>query len=71
MGGQAAASYVWNKADFDAVAPQAGTKLLGLFERGHVKYEHDRATDPAGEPSIAEMTEKAIRILRRTRKAST
>lgn len=59
VGGQ----YVWNKAAFDAVATQRGTKLLGLFERSHVKYEHDRATDPAGEPSIAEMTEKAIRIL--------
>ena len=48
--------------------PAAGTKLLGLFERSHVKYEHDRATDPAGEPSIAEMTEKAIKVLRRNPK---
>ncbi len=59
------ASYVWNKTQFDAIEPTANTKLLGLFERSHVKYEHDRATDPAGEPSIAEMTEKAIRVLRK------
>jgi alkaline phosphatase len=62
------AAYVWNKAQFDAINPSASTKLLGLFERSHVKYEHDRATDPAGEPSIAEMTEKAIKILRKNPK---
>ena len=65
---RAGGKYVWNKAGFDAVEPTAGTKLLGLFERGHVKYEHDRATDPAGEPSIAEMTEKAIKVLRKNPK---
>ncbi len=57
-------AYVWNKAQFDAINPSTNPKLLGLFERGHMKYEHDRAADPAGEPSLAEMTEKAIRILR-------
>lgn len=35
----------------------------GLFERSHMQYEVDRAEDAAGEPSIAEMTEKAIKIL--------
>lgn len=28
-----------------------------------MKYERDRGDDAAGEPSIAEMTEKAIQIL--------
>ena len=62
------AAYVWNKAQFDAVEPAGNTKLLGLFERSHVKYEHDRSTDPAGEPSIADMTEKAIKVLRKNPK---
>jgi alkaline phosphatase len=62
------AAYVWNKAQFDAINPAGNTKLLGLFERSHVKYEHDRSTDPAGEPSIAEMTDKAIRVLRKNPK---
>ena len=51
-------SYVWN-ADQLAAAP-AGAPLLGLFEPGHMQYEHDRPADPAGEPSLAEMTRAAI-----------
>ena len=33
-----------------------------------MQYEVDRANDSAGEPSIAEMTEKAIKILQRNPK---
>ena len=62
------ASYVWNKAQFDAVNPATTNRLLGLFELSHVKYEADRANDAAGEPSIAEMTRKAIEMLRKNRK---
>jgi len=39
--------------------------LQGLFERGHMQYEADRPHDMAGEPHIADMTEKAIRILQK------
>ena len=55
--------YAWNRAQFDAADPRSTDRLLGLFERSHMEYEHDRATDKAGEPSLAEMTTKAIRIL--------
>jgi alkaline phosphatase len=34
--------------------------VLGLFEPSHMQYEHDRPTIEAGEPSIAEMTRRAI-----------
>ena len=51
-------AYVWN-ADQLADAP-AGAPLLGLFEPGHMQYEHDRPRDRAGEPSLAEMTRIAI-----------
>lgn len=51
-------AYVWN-ADQLANAP-AGAPLLGLFEPGHMQYEHDRPRDRAGEPSLAEMTRIAI-----------
>lgn len=61
-------SYVWNRAGFDAVDPYKTKHLLGLFERSHVRYEADRATDPAGEPSLSEMTEKAIKLLSRNRR---
>ncbi len=61
-------AYVWNKAQFDSIDPRRTDHLLGLFEPSHVKYEHDRATDPAGEPSLADMTRKAIEILGKNRK---
>ncbi|MET0290727.1 MAG: alkaline phosphatase [Steroidobacteraceae bacterium] len=56
--------YVWNKAQFDAINPNKTRHLLGLFERSHMKYETDRAQDTAGEPSLADMTRKAIQVLR-------
>ncbi len=59
--------YVWNKAQFDAINPYKTQHLLGLFERSHMKYEADRANDVAGEPSLAEMTKKAIQILRQNK----
>ena len=39
-----------------------------MFEPKDMQYEVDRAMDQAGEPSIAEMTEKAIQILQRNSK---
>jgi len=56
--------YVWNKAQFDAINPVATTKLLGLFEPSHMQYDFDRPADTAGEPSLAEMTDKAIDVLK-------
>ncbi len=61
-------AYVWNKAGFDAVNPHKTKHLLGLFERSHMRYEADRASDVAGEPSLTEMTAKAIEMLRTNRK---
>ncbi|GIX21392.1 MAG: alkaline phosphatase [Gammaproteobacteria bacterium] len=60
--------YVWNQAQFDAVDPRRVRRLLGLFEPSHMRYEADRDLDGTGEPSLAEMTEKALRILQRNRK---
>lgn len=54
--------YVWNAAQL-AAAPKQGP-LLGLFQPGHMQFEHDRAQDRAGEPSLAEMTRAAIERLR-------
>ncbi len=61
--------YVWNKAQFDAIDPDHTKSLLALFEPSHVQYEADREKmDGAGEPSIAEMTDKAIDILQKNKK---
>ncbi len=59
------AAYVWDRAGFDAVNPHTTKYLLGLFENSHMQYEADRANDKGGEPSLTEMTEKAIKMLRK------
>lgn len=55
--------YAWNQQQFDA-AP-ADKPLLALFQQDHMHFEHDRPTDQAGEPSLAEMTRAAISRLSR------
>jgi alkaline phosphatase len=56
-------TFIWNKEQFDNV--DANTpRVMGLFERSHMRYEADRLKDNGGEPSLAEMTVKAIDILR-------
>lgn len=55
--------YVWNAQELaDAPLDQP---LLGLFERSHMEFEHDRPTDKGGEPTLAEMTRAAIARLQR------
>ena len=61
-------AYVWNKKQFDAINPRNTDRLLGLFQPSHMHYEHDRAKDKAGEPSLSEMTSKAIDILSKNKK---
>ncbi|MDH3646871.1 MAG: alkaline phosphatase [Gammaproteobacteria bacterium] len=58
--------YVWNKEQFDAVSPRNASRLLGLFEPSHMQYEADRNDGPGGEPSLADMVAKAIRMLKKS-----
>lgn len=58
-------SYVWNAQQY-AAAPK-DKPLLALFEPSHMRFEHDRPQDKAGEPSLAEMTRGAIERLRGNR----
>ncbi|TPW17727.1 MAG: alkaline phosphatase, partial [Halothiobacillaceae bacterium] len=62
------AAYAWNKEQFDAINPATTRHLLGLFERSHMEYEQDRTTDTGGEPSLSEMTAKAIDMLKQNNK---
>ncbi|WP_043816274.1 alkaline phosphatase [Rubrivivax gelatinosus] len=50
-----------NKTEFDALPIDGRTKIAGLFTKSHMAYDLDR--DPAKEPSLAEMTAKAIDAL--------
>ena len=53
-------TYAADKAAFDKL-PVDGTKIAGLFTSSHMAYELDR--DTSKEPSLAEMTTKAIDAL--------
>jgi alkaline phosphatase len=60
--------FVFDKKGFDAVDVKSGAKMLGLFETSHMNYEADRTADKGGEPSLAEMTAKAISRLQQSEK---
>lgn len=52
--------YVWNRQGLlDAV--NSSTSILGLFESSHMQYNLE--ADKATEPTLAEMTEAAIKVL--------
>ena len=61
-------AFVWNAQQLTDVAVTQGAQLLGLFEPDHMHFEADRATDAGGEPSLAEMTAKAIVVLSQNKK---
>lgn len=58
-------AYAWDQASFEAIDFDSVDKVFGLFQPGHMQYEHDRPQDAAGEPSLAQMTAAAIRRLQR------
>ena len=60
--------YVWNKQQFDTIEAKKTKHLLGLFEPSHLQFNHDRPNDKAGEPSLSEMTAKAIDVLSNNKK---
>ena len=53
-------NYVWNKTGFDAIK---SLPVLGLFESSHMEFEYDRPSDLGGEPSLKDMTVKAIQLM--------
>ncbi len=53
-------NYVWNTTGFNAVR---SLPVLGLFESSHMEYEFDRPSDLGGEPSLKDMTVKAVQLL--------
>lgn len=56
-------TYVWRSQEF-ANLKKKDLPVIGLFERSHMEWEHDRPNDTGGEPSIAEMTVQAIKLLK-------
>lgn len=58
-------AYAWNGDQFDALAPGASTRVLGLFEPSHLSFESRRELAAIDDPSLARMTAAAIDILSR------
>ena len=58
--------YVWNKQGLDGLGRSG--PAVGLFASSHMEYELDRGGGAGGEPSLEEMTRKAIEILAATGK---
>ncbi|HEX7816498.1 MAG TPA: alkaline phosphatase [Dyella sp.] len=61
-------AYVWNLDQLQALDLSHTPQLFGLFEPSHMHYEHERAQDRAGEPSLAQMTASAIEVLKQNPK---
>ena len=57
-------AYVWNRQQLMAMDPARTPRLLGLFNPSHLSYEHDRIAGKRDEPSLAEMTARAIDVLK-------
>ncbi|XP_069583123.1 intestinal-type alkaline phosphatase-like [Ranitomeya imitator] len=60
------AQYVWNKEGMNQIKDSSTTRVMGLFEPGDMKYELNR--NDSSDPSIVELTEKAIKILKKNPK---
>lgn len=54
---------VYNGSAFQDVDANKTERLLGLFDSSHMLYELERSCSPDSEPSLADMTKKAIQIL--------
>jgi len=54
-------AYSSNATEFNAIDASKTDRLLGLFTSSHMSYDLDR--DPAKEPSLADMTTKAMDVL--------
>lgn len=57
--------YITQRNELVALDPAVRGPVLGLFESSHMNFEVDRGRDVAGEPSLSEMTARAIEILSR------
>ncbi len=60
---QAGYQFVQDKQQLHQISPQRQTKLLGLFNKSHLNYDLDRQKNQLTEPSLKEMTLKALDVL--------
>lgn len=56
-------NYVFDQKGFEQISAENTKHVFALFNESHMHYEANRHNDKAGEPSLTEMTKKAIDIL--------
>ncbi len=61
------ATYIESLDGFNKI-PKNSHKVLGLFNSSHMHFAADRVNDKLGEPSLTQMTQKAIEILSKNKK---
>jgi alkaline phosphatase len=57
-----------NRAEFDQANFAGAQRVFGLFNKTHMRFEADRNTKKIKEPSLSEMTDKAIQVLEKNPK---
>ena len=62
-------SFVSSGSDLTKIDPSKTKKLLGLFNASHMNYDLDRTNKKIDEPSLADMTTKAIDVLQAKNKS--
>lgn len=65
---RAGSRYVWNKEQLAAIDPKTTKHLMGLFDPTHLEFDKDRTAKNLDEPSLTQMTTKAIDILSQNKK---
>lgn len=68
VGKNPSSKYIWNKEMLASVDPKTTKHLLGLFDPTHLEFDKDRTTKNLDEPSLTDMTTKAIDILSQNKK---
>ena len=61
-------AYVADKDQLAAVDPRKTKHLLGLFSRSSMEFDYDRISKKLNEPSLTEMTTKAIDVVSQNKK---
>ncbi|XP_046973622.1 alkaline phosphatase-like [Vanessa cardui] len=62
------AAVVNNNLELNSLNLNNTDYLLGLFANTHLKYEHERDAGPNGTPSLSQLVEAAVTVLRRNEK---
>lgn len=62
-------TFVANGTDFAKIDPSKTQKLLGLFNSSHLNYDLDRVNKKIDEPSLSDLTSKAIDVLQAKNKS--